>query len=81
MITHLKNVEELFETLDQENEKFVVGVRSDAKTIEMKVRAEGIIENDVLKVNGEIIHIGKLFYPQSRKTRSTMTVWSIEEVE
>lgn len=68
------------ETLDEEKGEFVVTTHPKTKSIEMTVQAQGIIENHMLKVNGESMYIGKEFYPQSQKTRSTMTVWSIKEV-
>lgn len=68
------------ETLDEAQGKFITTVHPETKSVEVKVRAQGVIENHKLMVNGETIFIGKEFFPQSQITRSTMTVWSIKEV-
>lgn len=79
-ITNLQLEDLRTESLDEEQGKFIVATHPKTKVIVMTVQAQGVIENHMLKVNGEAIYIGKDFYPQSEKTRSAMTVRSIKEV-
>ena len=79
-ITELRSMDKIIEYLYAEKGKFVDVADPERKTIEMKVRVTGTLENSSFKVNGEQLFIGMEFYPQSEKTRSTITVWDIEEV-
>lgn len=79
-ITALKSMDKITEYLQAESGKFIDAVDPDWKTIEMTVRANGTLQGGTFKVNGETLHIGKEFYPQSETTRSAITVWDIKEV-
>ncbi len=79
-ITAIKSMDRITEYLHAESGKFVDVVDPQWKTIEMTVRASGTLQGGTFKVNGETLHIGKEFYPQSETTRSAITVWDIEEV-
>ena len=79
-ITALKSMDKITEYLHAESGKFIDAADPHRKTIEMTVRATGTLEGGDFKVNGDSLHIGMEFYPQSETTRSIITVWDIEEV-
>lgn len=78
-ITALAAVEYPDEEYDAVNGRYVK-VLPKLGGVEMKLRVQGAVIGGEFTVNGETIHIGEVFYPQTDTTRSIMTVWNIEEV-
>lgn len=68
------------ESLDVHQGKFVQTVNPDQKSVEMTIRVMASLKNNRLVVGEEPIYIGLEFYPQSKSTRSVMTIWDIKEV-
>lgn len=81
-ITALEPTDFIREEFDDETGKYIVFTDPKEKQITMTVRAEGVVdtEKNLFTVNESAMTVGMTFYPQNRKTRSTMTVLSIEEV-
>lgn len=81
-VTALEPTPFIREEYDEETGTYVVFNDPKDEQITMTVRAEGVVdtEKNVFTVNESGLSVGMTFYPQSRKTRSTMTVLSIEEV-
>lgn len=80
-IADLKLIDKKHEEFDEEKGTFVTVVDPEIRAVEMKVRVQGDVINGDFTVNGQKLHIGQVFYPQSDTTRSIMTVWDIEEVQ
>lgn len=78
-ITALAEVEYAEEEYDAVNGRYVKALPLRGG-VEMKLRVQGAVIGGEFTVNGETIHIGEEFYPQTDTTRSVMTVWDIKEV-
>ena len=80
-ITHLEEIDRVYEEYDEDNNRHVAVVDPERKNVVMKVKVEGVLDGGTFTVNGNKLHIGMVFYPQSDTTRSIMTVWDIKEVQ
>ena len=79
-ITSLELLDWVKEDYNAAKGEYVTYVDPLRKQIQMQVLVEGSIQNGTFTVNGEELSIGGVFYPQTDTTRSSMTIWDIEEV-
>ncbi len=79
-IESVKETEKQIERYDPNQGKYVIMTDPSQKAVELTVLVRGQMDKGKLTVMDQHLHIGKLFYPQSDTTRSTMTILDIEEV-
>ena len=81
-ITAIEPIDFMREEFSPAEGKFVVFKDLKVEQLQMTVRVKGAVDTkkNLFTVNEEALSVGLVFYPQTRKTRSIMTVLAIEEV-